>query len=123
MRTGFVIVAIEWEYNDNYYYTLNDAGNPISCFMSRKKAEKHCLEKNIQWVKETGLSNYLGENEMEAYFDEKWLKSKCSPMTWNSQEVVEKLINLIIKDDEELRKAIPFIKIQGYVVKEVEMYE
>jgi len=70
MPIGYVVVEVEYQYNDEYYYTESEGGNPVKIFLDKAEAEKHCKKLNLEAFKKTDLSGYIIEGEWCMMFDD-----------------------------------------------------
>jgi hypothetical protein len=70
-RTGYVIVEIGWEYNDEYYYRPDSGGGtPKKFFTDKAKAEVVCHDMN-KAAKDKGhaIENQVWDEEKDEYVD------------------------------------------------------
>jgi len=62
----FTIVRIEWQYNDEYYYTgEGNGGNAVAVWRDKARAEEECRRLNRKSARGQGyhgVGNFLGED-------------------------------------------------------------
>lgn len=63
----FVVTETEYEYNDEYYYTNGDGGEPVEAYTTKDKAETACVERCAELVRNTDLRyyGYSADNVMD----------------------------------------------------------
>lgn len=65
----YTVCSINYEYNDEYNYSHDDAGHPIKGFRSHDKAVEECKKLNEERMVDERPSSYSGE-------DYPWLESQ-----------------------------------------------
>ena len=64
----YVIQSIDWEYNDEYYYTTEDeAGHPYKAYKTEEAAKAALIELEVKSFKETFVKNDPPPNN-QGYF-------------------------------------------------------
>lgn len=69
-NTGFLVVAIEYQYNDEYYYSRSEGGKPIRVYKNKESAEQECEKLNIEAFRRTDLAGYIVDDEWSCLFDD-----------------------------------------------------
>lgn len=73
-QMGYAIVAIHWDYNDEWYYPSVEGGRVETIYRSRERAMAICAERNAQareqWRDNLGLPESVEEEDEEDAEDE-----------------------------------------------------
>jgi hypothetical protein len=114
-----MVTHINWEYNDEQYYTT-DGNTTTNVYASLEKAVAECDRLNLEWMMST--------DELEAYLDADWeneypelfdaVKEIVStPDKWQHYRIPKQ------KDlsSEQVRKLFALAKIHFYEVVEMEL--
>lgn len=75
MTDYYIVMAIGWDYNDEYMYkSEHGGGRPLAVFTSKAEAEAHRIELDLKACRETNLVNYCSEDGPLWSFGEEAMK-------------------------------------------------
>jgi hypothetical protein len=65
---GFAVVELNWEYNDEFYYTDAEGGRLVTVYRSRQRAEEECARQNSAARRKWAFADeYLDEADVEEF--------------------------------------------------------
>ena len=122
---AYVVVSIDYDYDDNYYHSKGDAGNPVHVFLDKDLADKVCAEKNLKEL--TGLirseeltyylENGISEEEVSAYKEAGFTVKKVQEGRWADYHIESAPDNIT---PEQAQKLFDGISLQWFRVAEVD---
>jgi hypothetical protein len=68
LKNGYVVLQVNWEYNDEFYSTDGE-GNPISIYLDKEKAEKEKNKLEVLEARRTMLNELTAKGVSEKYQD------------------------------------------------------
>jgi len=91
MTTAYIVTQVSWNYNDQYYYRDEGGGsNPVIAYRNRNKALEHCLQDNINALKEL---EYLDEysDDLESLMADPYTIDDLREVLYGDSETYKKL--------------------------------
>lgn len=120
MSKVYVIGRVGWEYNDEVMYRAEGGGSlPTQAFRDKQKAENFCKQKNIEWIVENQLADYI--YSMDELFEDENVLSGCHLLEGHGINSVSDMRGLRMSF-ELAEKLLPYLRVVGYEVTEVELY-
>ena len=123
MATGFVIMSIHYEYNDEVYHTTeSDAGKPLKVFTDEAQAQKYADRLNVQELRGLEIGSYtydLDDIQEDPEAFEAWFKKfgvEVNDAKWNLTVPKE-------ATDTDLLELYNMITLEFYTVVPTEMEE
>jgi hypothetical protein len=49
-KNAYIVIEVGYEYDDNYYHSRDDGGQPTNIFVDEKLANQMALDKNVEFV-------------------------------------------------------------------------
>ena len=149
MSKVYVLNEIEYEYNDEYSYSNDNAGKPVRAFSSLEKAQEEKMRKTVELFipkmssYPISLSEYIGYNSAKEVFDYEKFRYICEKNNMIFSEEIEEelskfegedyyyecnckeIMKLIesINDAEIKRQLFDCLQINFYEIIEVELEE
>jgi hypothetical protein len=111
---GYVVVEIDYQYNDEYYYSDTRGGYPLKIFAKREDAEQELTRLTLEAYKKRDLGCYIMDGDWHCVFENP--DAAASKYALNLDEPW----NIVVPSDEALLK--DFVKdcsIEFYRIIEV----
>ena len=67
---GYVVVEIDYQYNDEYYYSDSRGGYPLKIFSRRDQAEKELVKFTLEAFKNKDIGGYIMDGDWSCVFED-----------------------------------------------------
>lgn len=118
-KQAYIVTQVGYEYNDETYNRVSSAGDAVTVYTNKKKAEQASKELNIKLAREVDLFCYTSN----WWYDKKKVKENNLLKSLLPDVDLEDCYNYNFSkvSDEDLLKVIDILDLEFSTVQEVEL--